>query len=118
MNKPKALVILTPGFPADETDTACLPAQQVFVRALNRNYPGVRIILLAFTYPFRQDSYEWHGNTVIAFNGWKDGWSNKLRTSVAVWRKLADLQQRQEILCRLEAAAALHLVAGPGRPGR
>jgi glycosyltransferase involved in cell wall biosynthesis len=97
-DKPLTLVILTPGFPADEQDMACLPAQQVFVRALNRNYPNLKIILLSFEYPFRRDTYDWYGNTVITFNGWKKGRKNKLQTCIAVWKTLKTLQKSNQLI--------------------
>jgi glycosyltransferase involved in cell wall biosynthesis len=97
-NKPTTLVILTPGFPSDEADTACLPAQQVFVRALNRNYPGLRVVLVSFEYPHRRDSYSWFGNTVITIGGWKRGWMNKLRTCLTVWKMLDALQKENDLI--------------------
>src|ERR1700761_1012696 len=96
--KQKTLVILTPGFPSDEEDTACLPAQQVFVKALRRNYPDLRVILLSFEYPHRQDEYTWFGNTVIAIGGWKDGWANKATTIRTVWRTLRRLQKENDLI--------------------
>jgi glycosyltransferase involved in cell wall biosynthesis len=97
-NKPPMLVILSPGFPADEQDTACLPAQQVFVRALNRNYPHLRVVILCFEYPRRRDRYSWFGNTVVAFNGWKKGRMNKLKTCLNACRQMAGLQRENEVI--------------------
>ena len=97
-NKPRTLVILTPGFPSDEGDTACLPAQQVFVRALNRNYPGLRVVLVSFEYPHRRDRYSWFGNTVITIGGWKRGWTNKLLTCLTVWRMLNALRRESDLV--------------------
>jgi len=97
-NKPSMLVILSPGFPADEQDTACLPAQQVFVRALNRNYPLLKIVIIAFEYPKRKDRYTWSGNTVIALNGWKKGRMSKLRTCLAAWRQMSLLQRENDVV--------------------
>ncbi len=97
-NKPRTLVILTPGFPSGEEDTACLPAQQVFVRALNRNYPELKVVLVSFEYPHRRDRYDWFGNTVIAIGGWKKGLMNKLKTCLTVWRLLPSLQRNNEVI--------------------
>ena len=91
-------MILTPGFPSDEEDTVCLPAQQVFVKALNRNYPGLRVVLLSFEYPHRRDEYSWFGNTVIAIGGWKEGRMNKLRTCLTVWKTLNGLRKDNELV--------------------
>src|ERR1700743_1132586 len=96
--RPRTLVILSPGFPSDETDTACLPAQQVFVRALNRNFPDLRVIVFSFEYPHRRDRYQWFGNTVITVGGWKDGRMNKLSTCLTVWRMLNVLRRENELV--------------------
>lgn len=68
------LIILSPGFPKDEDDTVCLPAQQRFVKTLNRIYPEIRVIILSLQYPLHNNEYVWHGNRVIPFNAlsyWK-----------------------------------------------
>ncbi len=69
MNKPNALVIITPGFPENEWDSTCLPAQQSFIRALNTYFPQQKIIIISFQYPFVKKKYKWNGNTVIALGG-------------------------------------------------
>jgi glycosyltransferase involved in cell wall biosynthesis len=68
-SKPKIFILLFPGFPANEEDTSCLPAQQLFVRELQKLSPGVRIFILAFQYPFSAASYNWENCQVIAFGG-------------------------------------------------
>jgi glycosyltransferase involved in cell wall biosynthesis len=69
----KALVILTPGFPKDETDTTCIPDRQIFVKVLKETYPQLNIIVLTFHYPFIAAEYEWHGVKVIALGGKSKG---------------------------------------------
>jgi len=65
----KTLVILTPGFPASEADSTCLPMQQNFVKAIKENHPGLNIIILSFQYPYFVKSYSWFGIQVMSFNG-------------------------------------------------
>ncbi len=96
--EPRTLVILTPGFPRDEDDSTCLPAQQAFVKALNRLYPGLRILILAFEYPFSKEPYLWHQNRVIPFHGWKKGKIKKLLIGIRVWRMLNKIRREGEIL--------------------
>ncbi|MES2372769.1 MAG: glycosyltransferase family 4 protein [Bacteroidota bacterium] len=69
MNNQKTLVILSPGFPSNEKDSTCLPAQQALVRSLNTLFPSTKIIILAFQYPYTNTRYTWHGNPVIPLNG-------------------------------------------------
>ncbi|MEI7736751.1 MAG: glycosyltransferase family 4 protein [Ferruginibacter sp.] len=69
INKPNVLVIVTPGFPENEWDSTCLPAQQSLIRAMNTYFPQLKIIILSFQYPFVEKKYKWNGNTVIALGG-------------------------------------------------
>ena len=68
-DKRKTLVLLTPGFAKDESDTTCLPMQQSFIKNLNKSFPDVNVIVLAFHYPYFKKTYQWFGNTVISFDG-------------------------------------------------
>jgi glycosyltransferase involved in cell wall biosynthesis len=68
-NSPKTLLILSPGFPKNEKDTTCLPAQQALVRSLNALFPSTKIIIIAFQYPYTNTPYVWHGNSVIPLHG-------------------------------------------------
>ncbi|TMI90308.1 MAG: glycosyltransferase [Bacteroidetes bacterium] len=76
--KTKTLVILTPGFAKDESDSTCLPMQQSLIRCMNKMFPHLNIIILAFQYPYVKKIYKWHGNTVISFNGRNRGGLSKL----------------------------------------
>lgn len=83
MNKPNTLVIITPGFPENEWDSTCLPAQQSLIRAMNTYFPQLKIIIISFQYPFAKKKYKWNGNTVIALGGKNRG---KLFRWI-VWRR-------------------------------
>src|SRR5690606_614928 len=78
------LIIVSPGFPRDENDTTCLPAQQAFVKALNRVSPDMRIVIFALQYPPHEREYHWLGHLVIPFNSNKYG--RLLRP--ALWAKV------------------------------
>ncbi|WP_431210732.1 glycosyltransferase [Puia sp. P3] len=92
------LVILTPGFPAGEEDSACLPPQQVFVRALNQAFPRLKVVIVSIEYPHRKDQYEWNGNTVYSLDGWRHGKLKKVETLVNVWRVLRRLRRRERLV--------------------
>lgn len=97
-NQPQTLIILTPGFPENEEDTTCLPAQQVFVKALKKNYPNLNIIVLAFQYPFISTVYEWYGVRVISFNGGNKGKLTMPRNWFFVWKTLRQLNKENRII--------------------
>lgn len=67
------LVILTPGFAADEDDTTAIPSLQLLIGNMRSLYPGINIYIIAFHYPFRSGLYEWKGIPVFAAGGarWK-----------------------------------------------
>ena len=90
----KTLVILSPGFPKDEADTTCLPSQQIFIRALNKNFPSLKIIILSFRYPFSTLTYKWYGNMVIPFNVKK----KVLITRIRLWRTLDELKKENDLI--------------------
>ena len=84
MSAGDTLVILTPGFAAHEADDV-LPAQEAFIRAVNADYPALKVIILSFHYPYsaRRKEYYWHGNRVIAFGA---KMNDKLQTITLWWR--------------------------------
>ena len=60
-------IIISPGFAVDEKDSTCLPLQQNLIKAINKNFPSIKIIIVALQYPFIPSEYEWNGNKVISF---------------------------------------------------
>ncbi|MEP6673928.1 MAG: glycosyltransferase [Ferruginibacter sp.] len=92
------LIILSPGFPKDEADTACLPTQQNIIRAVNKQFPGLEIIIVAFQYPFSRSTYNWYGNTVVAFNGRNKGKLSRFLLWLKVWKKLKQLHKQHHII--------------------
>ena len=94
----KTLVILTPGFAANESDSTCLPAQQIFINALNKNFPFLKIIIVSFQYPFVSSTYQWKGNTVISLNGKNKGKFLRLITWLRAWRKLQKINQENNVI--------------------
>lgn len=98
IDKGKTLVILSPGFPKDEADTACIPPQQVFVRSLKQNYPDLNVIVLAFEYPFYSSQYQWNGVTVISFGGRSRGKIIRLRNWVHAWLILNRLNKQYQLI--------------------
>ena len=97
-HKKKTLLILTPYFPLDETDSTCLPAQQAMVRALKKKFPFVQFIILAFEYPFTRSPYRWSGNQVIPFNNRNRSKVHRLRTWLNVWMTLRKLCKENEVM--------------------
>lgn len=93
----KTLVILTPGFPENESDSTCIPPQQIFVKALKKNYPFLNIIVLAFQYPFESKKYLWHGINIISFNGRNRGKFYRVKVWRNVWKTLNKIKKERQI---------------------
>ncbi|MDN3584457.1 glycosyltransferase [Mucilaginibacter flavus] len=97
MIKPKALVILSPGFPADGDDTACLPLQQIFVRTLQQDNPELKIIVISFQYPFKASRYFWYGAEIIALAGKGRGRMYRLLTWQRALNALKKIRRQYDI---------------------
>lgn len=93
----KTLVILSPGFPANEQDSTCIPSRQLFVKALKEN-SSLNIIVLAFQYPFEKKTYDWHGVKIFAFNGRNIGKLRRIRIWLKVWATLIKIKQEYTVV--------------------
>ncbi|MBS1597821.1 MAG: glycosyltransferase [Bacteroidetes bacterium] len=98
MKNAKTLVILSPGFPKDELDSTCLPAQQSFILALKNNFPSLKIIVLSFQYPFVKREYNWHGIEVIAFAGHDRSGFQRVKTWISVWKEMRRRKKNNSII--------------------
>jgi glycosyltransferase involved in cell wall biosynthesis len=96
--KNKILVILTPGFPKDESDSTCLPMQQALVKALSKIDSQIKVFVLSSQYPFIHRTYEWNGITVTSFNGRNKGGPFKWLLQKKVIHKLKELNAENQIV--------------------
>ncbi len=95
--KDKALIILAPAFATDESDSK-LPSQEVLVRMINRLYPSLKVIIIAFHFPVKKTSvHTWHGNTVITLNGAMKGKIHSLVLWRKVWKTLGQLEDQYDL---------------------
>jgi glycosyltransferase involved in cell wall biosynthesis len=93
----KTLIILSPGFPKDESDSTCLPFLQDFIREINVQFPSLTIVILALDYPFSNTPYRWHQNEVIPFNGWKKRGFQKLYKWLLIRRQLKKINRQHSV---------------------
>ncbi len=97
-DRKKTLIILSPGFAANEADSTCLPPQQQFVNALHEEFSSVKLIILAFQYPFSDTPYQWKNATVIPFNGKNKSKLFRLLLWIRVWKCLNDLKKEYTVI--------------------
>ncbi|MGH2665141.1 glycosyltransferase [Flavobacterium sp.] len=74
------IVILTPGFPENETDTSCIPALQIYVKEL-RKLTGYEISVISFHYPKKKSVYNWNGIQVFTLG------SSAIISKMLLWNK-------------------------------
>jgi glycosyltransferase involved in cell wall biosynthesis len=98
MNKQKAIVILSPGFASSKTDSTCLPMQQDFVKSLMEIYPDLSVVILAFQYPYVVKTYNWHGATVMSFNGRNKRGFSRLLLRQKISKALKEIHQKTKII--------------------
>jgi glycosyltransferase involved in cell wall biosynthesis len=98
LNKEKTLVILTPAFPADESDSVWIPAVQSFVKKMKENFPSINISVLSFNYPQHTGTYTWQAVQVISFNGLYKRKLSRMMTWARVWKRLKRINSEQTII--------------------
>lgn len=92
MNPAKAHVLLvTPGFPADATDSLCIPPAQLMLREIAAHIPELRISVIALHYPARPLRYRWNGFEVQAIGGANSRWPLRLLYLLKASRAAASL---------------------------
>ncbi len=95
--KPPAILILTPGFPANESDDNCLPAVQLFVKSLKASLPDIAIHVLSFQYPYKRGTYSWEGCLVTAFGGRNRAKGWRLLLWFRVWQHMKLLRKQYHL---------------------
>jgi glycosyltransferase involved in cell wall biosynthesis len=98
INKPDALIILTPGFPGNEAESNFIPPQQTFVRALKENSPQLNIIVLTFHYPYFSAKYQWYGVDVVSFGGKDKGRIYRKVMEIRVWAGLKKINKAYRVI--------------------
>jgi len=96
-NKEKTLVLLTPAFPANESEENWISFQQILLRSIKKSYPGIKVIVLSFIYPHTISSYYWNSIEVFSFNGMA---YRKFRRPLLwrnIWRKLNSIKKGHKI---------------------
>lgn len=87
------IIIVTPGFPENENDTACLPAFQQFAIALKQNFPDLKFVFISLQYPFKKGWYKWNEIDVCAIAGKNKKHIFGLNTKRLALQKLNDLHK-------------------------
>ena len=79
----KHILIITPGFPADENDFLCIPPLQEFLKSFKSRFPFLIITVIALHYPYQTKKYSWNGISIISLAG-----KNKSIKKPLLWYKI------------------------------
>lgn len=96
-NNPKTLCIFTPAFP-DESETNWLPWLQILIRAINKNFPQLKIIVFSFQYPYTTVQYKWNNVDVIPFNGMHKKKLRRLLMWIRIFAALYGIKRKNNII--------------------
>jgi 1,2-diacylglycerol 3-alpha-glucosyltransferase len=69
MKLPINIVLLTPGFAANEMDTTAIPSLQHYIRFMTTNFDDISLRIVTFQYPFKSGHYIWNGIPVYSAGG-------------------------------------------------
>ena len=111
MKDKKTLIILSPAFPENEAADYWVPSQQLMVKALKKNYPGLHVIVIALLYPYSCTRYTWNGVEVISFDGTHRRKLKRVRLWYEVWKKMGSPQNpTPDQIADLEKAGQLKTI--------
>src|SRR5436190_24321238 len=94
----KTILIFSPAFAASEADTIWLPWLQIIVKALNKNFPELTVIVFAFQYPYSTKAYRWHNNEIIPFNGFHKKKSGRLLMWVNILSSIRKIKKTHDLV--------------------
>ncbi|MCR9171347.1 MAG: glycosyltransferase family 4 protein [bacterium] len=90
----KHILFITPGFPANERDSQCIPALWIYAKALSES--GTKVSIITLQYPFSSKKYDWNGISVYPLNGANKKWKQLLLTTKVI-RCAEKIHQDQQL---------------------
>ncbi len=72
----KHILLLSPGFAADEQDSPCIPPLQLYARALHAE-EGIKVSILSLHYPYTCEAKSWYG--IPTYSAFQKGPFQKIR---------------------------------------
>lgn len=95
--KKKTVVLLVPGFPANEQDTTCIPFLQQFCLAFLHVRPDIELRVLSFQYPHKKGYYLWNGIKVYCAGG-KSHKNNRIFTWIKIFIQFLNIRRQHDIV--------------------
>ena len=92
------IIIISPAFPQNESETWWVPSQQLLVKSIQRQYPELNIEVISLLYPETTTQYTWHNCNVYPINGLRHSkFLRPLRWQFA-WKQLKHIHQQQSVI--------------------
>lgn len=93
----KAVVLLVPGFPTNELDTACIPFLQQFCLAFLHVRPDIKLRVLSFQYPHKKGHYLWNGIKIYSAGG-KSHQYNRIFTWIKICIQFLNIRRQHDVI--------------------
>jgi glycosyltransferase involved in cell wall biosynthesis len=94
----KTLLVLTPAFPKNESETSWVPSQQLLVKNLKSQFPHLNILVYSFLYPYEQCEYDWHQVKIFAFGGMQRKKLKRLLLWRNIWQRLKKAKKQNNVI--------------------
>ena len=105
MKGDRNIVLVTPGFPKDESDHLCMPYLQEYLKHMLQHHPEIRFRVVSIHYPYQPKEYEWNGIEVVALGGNNNRFPARLMT----WRKALRALDRFQTSAKIDVVHSLWL---------
>ena len=89
-NYKKHILILTPGFPKDESDENCIPPLQIFLKDFSKSFNEYKITVISIHYPIASSKYFWNKITVHSCGGNNISFPKRIK----VWKNVMSLVRK------------------------
>jgi len=92
------LVILSPAFPPKERGTEWVPAQQLLVKEIRSQFPGLAIVVISLFYPTQKTGYVWNDIRVIPFDGVNQKRLRRVLLWRNVWKRINSIKKEKNVV--------------------
>lgn len=90
-------MILTPAFPANESEVNWVHSLQLFLHSVKKLFPEIEIIVISFIYPHNISNYQWNGIEVFSFDGMSYRKYKRPLLWRKIWKKLSEINKEKRI---------------------
>ena len=97
MSKRQHILLLTPGFPADENADTCMPYFQVYLKEVLKSQHNLKFTIVTLHYPYKSATYHWNGITVHACGGKNKAFPMRFMYWRKAWKHISRVHKKNSI---------------------